>query len=216
MLLKLPSSAKKHPGDRGLEAGRQARRHPAGHQGLLALGRQPPPGPHPEADVAAPLTTLGPSGPREAPLPRLREAATRRSSGSFGAADWLPSAMASRLGSPGPSSPPRRRSTPTARPPRVGTTTTGQSSSQAGPLTRGGGGGAGGWGGGGRNPSPPRPISRRAFSGVPWGEGRVGSSSSTGAAPAGWPSCSSPSTKGPKRKLLMKPSSSWKPPPPAR
>ena len=116
-----------------------------------------------------PLSTLGPSGPSEAPLPRLSDAAIKRSSGRRGAAGSTPSAIAIRLGRLGPRSRPSWRSSPTHKPPSTGASKTGQDVNQPVRPLAGTGSGAGGSGGGGRKPMPPRPISTSAFSGVPEG-----------------------------------------------
>ncbi len=139
---------------------------PAATRAFWESGERPP-RPATHRPILPPLSTLGPSGPSDAPLPRLRDAASRRTKGSLGAACTLPSAIAIRLGRLGPRSRLHWRKAPTAKPPSKGTSTTGQAESHKGRGSPGRGMGSGGGGGGGMKAKPPKPICSKAPSGVP-------------------------------------------------
>ena len=147
--LKLPSRAKKTPAMGALKPAAKPAATPAATRAFWAWGDRLPRRAT-QRPIFPPLSTLGPSGPREAPLPKLTDAPSSRWKGSLGLAVTAPSAIAIRLGRPGPRSPEKRRIRPTTKPPRVGTTTTGQRLSQSGSREVGSGGGSGAAGGGGR------------------------------------------------------------------
>ena len=164
--LKLPSKAKNTPAIGALKPAARPAATPAATRARRASGTRPPRSAT-QSPRLPPLSTLGPSGPSEAPLPRLREAARSRRWGSLGVEATAPSAMAIRLGRPGPRLPLSQRSSPTASPPRVGTTTTGQRASQSGGLGRVGLAGAGAASRWVRKPMPSSPSCSSDFSGVP-------------------------------------------------